>query len=309
MTYPKAGAPELLRFDVGGCPGRVALVTGAAQGLGRSCALALAHRGARVVAVDVRPSTETVALIHAFGGEAVAVEADLAQASAAEDAFCAALDIYGDVHFIVNNAGVVRDRIGFRMNDEEWDLVIAVNLSATFRLARAAIRYWLVLPEGAAAGRSIVNMSSESGLYGNVGQANYASAKAGVAALTLTLAAEVHRHGIRVNAIAPRARTPMSEQAFGDLPRAAEFDRFAPEHVSEVIAWLLSGAAHGVTGQVLVAHGGGVEVMRTWSSQRALERDAVWSEEELLHLRDALFPDGLTANVTASVGDLFLQDG
>jgi len=146
-----------------------------------------------------------------------------------------------------------------------------------------------------------------SGLYGNVGQTNYAAAKAGVAALTLTLAAELARYGIRVNAIAPRARTPMSTQAFGELPRTASHDPFAPEHVAEVVAWLASEAAAPVTGQVLVVHGAGIEVMRPWSARRRVERHSNWTDSELLGLRGVLFPGGVPSQVAPPVASLFMS--
>jgi NAD(P)-dependent dehydrogenase (short-subunit alcohol dehydrogenase family) len=184
--------------------------------------------------------------------------------------------------------------------------VLAVNLSASFHLAQAAARYWRERHAvGDAQPRAIVNTSSESGLYGNAGQANYAAAKAGVAALTVTLAAELDRYGVRVNAIAPRARTTMTTEAFGELSTAGDHDPFAPEHVAEVVAWLVSDAAHDVTGQVIVVHGGGVQLMRPWSIERQFSRQGGWTDAELLDLHDVLFPDDDARRLVGPVGDLF----
>jgi 3-oxoacyl-[acyl-carrier protein] reductase len=287
--------------------GRVALVTGAARGLGRAEALALAGRGARVVAIDVLDAAEVVETIEQAGGTAVSAQVDLAQGEAgAQEALDVALAAYGDLHVLVNNAGVMRDRMSFNLSAEDWDLVLAVNLSASFHLAKAAARLWRARhAAGDVQPRAIVSTSSESGLYGNAGQANYAAAKAGVAALTITLATELERTGIRVNAIAPRARTAMTKETFGDLPGAGAHDPFAPEHVADVVAWLASDAAHDVTGQVLVVHGGGVQVMQTWSARRQLVRHGAWSDADLLGLRAELFPDGETRQLAAPVGDLF----
>lgn len=291
--------------------GRVALVTGAARGLGRAEALALARRGARVVAIDLLDASETVHAIEGAGGVAAHATIDLAQGeTAAHQALDVAISTFGDLHILVNNAGVLRDRMSFNLSSEDWDLVLAVNLSATFHLARAAARHWR---ERHAAGetqpRSIVSTSSESGLYGNAGQANYAAAKAGVAALTIVMATELERYGVRVNAIAPRARTQMTLESLGQLPGVGEHDPLAPEHVAEVVAWLASDAAHDVTGQVLVAHGGGVAAMRPWSVRRQVAREGSWTDTELLDLRAALFPEeGEARQVASPVGDLFAVD-
>lgn len=273
--------------------GRVALVTGASRGLGRAEALALARRGARIVLADVTDATEVAEAIASAGGQVVQVTADLARPEAADEVFAEALTVFGDVHVLVSNAGVVRDKMSFNLSDEDWAHVLAVNLSAPFYLARAAARHWRELRRaGNREPRVIVNTTSESGLYGNAGQANYAAAKAGVTALTLTLAAELRRYGIRVNAIAPRARTPMSRLAFGDLPRSAAFDPFAAEHVASVTAWLASDAADGVTGQVLVVHGAAVQVMRPWPAGQRAASHGRWDDAALLALGGTLFPDG-----------------
>jgi NAD(P)-dependent dehydrogenase (short-subunit alcohol dehydrogenase family) len=269
--------------------GRVALVTGAARGIGQAQAVALADRGARVAVVDVREPGETVALLQAGGGAALALRTDLTDPDTAEAVVADVVGTWDRLDILINNAGLVRDRMSFNLSRADWEEVLAVNLSASFFLARAATRHWRALAD--ARERVIVNTSSESGLYGNAGQANYAAAKAGVAAMTLTLATELARSGIRVNAIAPRARTPMSAAAFGDLPRAEDFDPFAPEHVAAVACWLASDAARDVSGQVLVVHGAAIEVMEPWSPRTRLDRWGDWTDDELLALRKRLFPD------------------
>lgn len=287
----------------------VVLISGAARGIGRAEALAFARRGARVVAVDVLDSAPVMQEIERDGGAAVYAQLNLADgAAAAQQAVDFALESYGDLHVLVNNAGVLRDRMSFNLSAEDWELSLAVNLSASFYLAQAVARHWRARhAEGDRQPRAIVCTSSESGLYGNAGQANYAAAKAGIAALTLTLAAELHRYGVRVNAIAPRARTQMSAEALGELPAGESHDPFAPEHVATVVAWLASPAAEDVTGQVLVVHGDGIEVMRPWSPRRRIAHAGGWSDEQLLGLRSDLFPDGRTRELAQPVGNLFTR--
>jgi NAD(P)-dependent dehydrogenase (short-subunit alcohol dehydrogenase family) len=273
--------------------GRVAPVTGSSRGPGRAEALALARRGARIVLAGVTDAAEVAEAIAGAGGQAVQVTADLARPEAAGEVFAEAPAAFGDVHVLVSNAGVVRDKMRLSLSGEDWAHVLAVSLPAPFYLAGAAARHWRDLRRaGSLEPRVIVSTASESGLYGNAGQANYAAAKAGVTALTLTLAAELRRYGIRVSAIAPRARTPMSRHAFGDLPRSAAFDPFAAEHVARVTAWLAAGAADAVTGQVLVVHGAAVQVMRPWPAGQRAAGHGSWDDAALLALGGTLFPDG-----------------
>lgn len=259
-----------------------------------------------MVVIDLVDPSPVASDIQADGGAAIAIQVDLTQADAAERCVTAALDAYGDLHVVVNNAGVLRDRMSFNLSREEWESSLAVNLSASFYVAREAICHWRQRwKEGERVPRAIVNTSSESGLYGNAGQTNYVAAKAGIAAVTRTLATEVDKYGIRVNAIAPRARTPMADDLAWELPSDASFDPFAPEHVAEVVAWLASDAAEDVTGQVLVTYGGVVEVMETWSVRRRLSRRGRWTDAELLGLRDALFGDGESRALAEPIARLF----
>lgn len=294
------------RPDPLGLRGQVAIVTGAAGGLGRCEAEAIASRGCSVIAADIVDPTETASAIVRSGGAAIAVQADLTEAEAADQLVNTAFSEWGDLHHLVNNAGVVDDGMSFNLSSEQWDRVLDVNLRAPFLLSRAAAARWRErYRAGDRQPRVIVNTSSDSGLYGNAGQANYAAAKAGVVALTLTLAAELDGYGVRANVIAPRARTPMSAEAFGELPHKSGFDPFAPEAVADVVAWLLSAAAADVTGQVLVTHGRGIELLGGWRPVRRIQQTGRWSDAALLALREQLF-DGSARNVPRPVVELFL---
>jgi NAD(P)-dependent dehydrogenase (short-subunit alcohol dehydrogenase family) len=285
---------------------RVVIVTGGARGLGRCEAEALAARGAHVVVADIVYPVDTVAAIRDRGGVALPLCLDLTEPGAADELFAQALAAWGDVHYLVNNAGVVDDAMSFNLTPEQWERVLAVNLTATFLLSQLAAAYWRERFQlGDRQARAIVNTSSESGLFGNAGQANYAAAKAGVVALTLTLAAELDRYQARANVIAPRARTLMSAEAFGELPRADSFDPFAPEPIADVVTWLLSDAAEDVTGQVLVVHGGGVELLSGWTVAGRVEQAGRWSETALLALREQLF-DGSARHLPRPVSELFV---
>lgn len=285
----------------------MAIVTGGARGLGRCEAEALASRGARVVIADIVDPVETATLITERGGIALPVQVDLAAKGAAELLFERALAEWGDVHYLVNNAGVFDDGMSFNLTANQWERVVAVNLTAPFLLSRLVANHWRQrFQAGEQQPRAIVNTTSESGLYGNAGQVNYAAAKAGVVAMTLTLAAELDRYRARANAIAPRARTPMSAEAFGELPKSSDFDPFAPEPIADVVTWLLSDAAGDVTGHVLVVHGGGVELLSGWSAERRIAHTGRWNDRALISLRDQLF-DGSARHLPRPVSELFVM--
>ncbi len=240
--------------------GKVAVVTGAGAGLGRAEALALAAAGADLVLGDLTEN-DVVAEVEELGGKAVFVQGDVSERDTADALTRAALDL-GGLHILVNNAGVLRDRMLFSMSDEEWDLVIKVHLRGHFLLSRNAAAYWRAKSksDGAPVYGRIINTSSEAFLLGSEGQPNYAAAKAGITALTLTSARSLSRYGVRANAICPRARTQMTEQVFGDAPSEGP-DPLAPEHVGEFVAYLAAPAADSINGQVFVVHGGNVLLM------------------------------------------------
>ncbi|HEV2252734.1 MAG TPA: SDR family NAD(P)-dependent oxidoreductase [Streptosporangiaceae bacterium] len=244
--------------------GRVAVVTGAANGLGRAEALALARAGARLVLNDlVSDGVQAVAAeIGAAGGQAVVAAGDVGEWATGEQLVGAALETYGRLDILVNNAGVLRDRMIFSMSAEEWDTVLRVHLRGHFVTTRFATAYWREASKragGPVYGR-IVNTSSEAFLLGSAGQPNYAAAKAGIAALTVTTARSCARYGVRANAICPRARTAMTVALMGPPP-AGSVDPLAPEYVAPLVVYLASPAAEAITGEVFVVHGGVAAVM------------------------------------------------
>ena len=288
-----------LRYD-----GRVAVVTGAGHGLGRQHALELAARGAKVVVNDLGgdrtgtgasagPAQEVVDEIRKNGGEAVANPDNVATPEGAQAIVKTALDAFGKVDIVVNNAGILRDKSFKNMSVEEFDSVFAVHLKGHFAVARHAAARWKALSKetGEPAGGSIVNTASESGLYGNAGQANYAAAKAGIASLTLVMARELERIGVRVNAIAPVARTRLTEALAGDHMAAPDdgFDRFAPENVAAVAVWLASDLAAGISGQVVKVQGGQVQVLEGWRPLTEITDDKPWTLDSVSVRREELF--------------------
>ena len=244
--------------------GRAAIVTGAGNGLGRAEALALAAAGARLVLNDLAADDVHAVAdeIVAGGGQAVAVPADIGEWPTGQQLVAAAVDRYGRLDILVNNAGVLRDRMVFTMSSGEWDLVLRVHLRGHFVTTRFATAHWREQSKAAGGpvyGR-IVNTSSEAFLLGSAGQPNYAAAKAGIAALTVTTARSCGRYGVRANAICPRARTAMTADLMGAAPEGA-VDPLAPEHVAPLVVYLASPAAAGVNGEVFVVHGGVAAVM------------------------------------------------
>jgi NAD(P)-dependent dehydrogenase (short-subunit alcohol dehydrogenase family) len=244
--------------------GRVAIVTGAGNGLGRAEALALATAGARLVLNDLADDDlqATAEQIVAAGGQAIVHAADIGEWATGERLVAAALDAYGQLDILVNNAGVLRDRMVFTMSEQEWDLVIRVHLRGHFVTTRFATAHWREQSKragGPVYGR-IVNTSSEAFLLGSPGQPNYAAAKAGIAALTVTTARSCARYGVRANAICPRARTAMTADLMGAPPDGA-VDPLAAQHVAPLVVYLASPAAAGINGEVFVVHGGVAAVM------------------------------------------------
>ncbi len=244
--------------------GRVAIVTGAGNGLGRAESLALARAGARVVLNDLPGDAveEAASAIRADDGQAVVAAGDIGEWSTGEQLMAAAIGEYGRLDILVNNAGVLRDRMIFTMSPEEWDLVIRVHMRGHFITTRLATAYWREQRNvtGGPVYARIVNTSSEAFLLGSIGQPNYAAAKAGIAALTVATARGCARYGVRANAICPRARTAMTAELMGPAPSDA-VDPLAPEHVAPLVVYRAGPAAEAINGEVFVVHGGVAAVM------------------------------------------------
>src|SRR5437764_12444221 len=284
--------------------GKVAIVTGAGRGIGRSHALALADAGAKVVVndlgvsvtgegADASPAQQVVDEIEGAGGEAVADGANVADFAEAAGMVEQAVDAFGRLDILVNNAGILRDRMLVNMEESEWDAVIAVHLKGHFAPTRHAAAYWRDRSKSGEDVRArVINTSSPSGVFGNVGQANYGAAKAGIAGFTLIAAQELGRYGVTVNCIAPNARTRMTEAAFGELPETKGFDPIAPENNSPIVVALCADEAQAITGQVIHVWGGAVNVLRGWSAGELLAADEGWEPGALLTELLARFPDG-----------------
>ena len=264
-------------------------ITGAGNGLGRGYALAFAAEGAQVVVNDVATvpdsggsaSRAVVDEIVAAGGQAVAHDEDIASWDGARSLVEHAVESFGGLDVMVNNAGILRDRGLAVMSEQEWDSVVAVHLKGTFGTCRHAAAYWRDRSkQGAVNDARIINTSSPSGLFGNPGQSNYGAAKAGIAALTVIAAMELERYGVTVNAIAPTARTQLTERFMREAPRTG-FDRFAPENIAPLVVWLGSSASSAVTGRVFGAVGGKISVLEGWVNGPTVDRDGRWTAAEL----------------------------
>ncbi|OBG30133.1 3-oxoacyl-ACP reductase [Mycobacterium sp. 852002-51057_SCH5723018] len=269
--------------------GKVAVVTGAAAGLGRAEALGLARLGATVVVNDIAAAldaSDVIDEISSSGSKAIAVTGDISQRATADE-LVATADGLGGLDIVVNNAGITRDRMLFNMSDEEWDQVIAVHLRGHFLLTRNAATYWRGKAKKAADAKifgRLVNTSSEAGLVGPVGQANYGAAKAGIIALTLSAARALGRYGVCANAICPRARTAMTADVFGAVPNIEEggIDPLSPEHVVSLVKFLSSPAAAEVNGQVFIVYGPQVTLVAAPTAEHRFRTDGgAWEPAEL----------------------------
>ena len=258
------------------CEGRIAIVTGAGRGIGREHALSLAAQGAKVVVNDLggnvdgsggdlSPAEQVVAEIKAMGGEAVANGDSVSDWNGAQRLIQTAIDAFGDLHVVVNNAGILRDRMLFSMAEEEWDAVINVHLKGTFAPSRFACSYWRERSkEGKPVDGRIINTTSVSGIYGNPGQTNYGAAKAGIAAFTNIAALEMARYGVTVNAVAPVALTRMTE-GLGPAPETDEDrERRSPRWIAPIITWLASEESKAVSGRVFEASGDVLAIAEGW---------------------------------------------
>ena len=279
--------------------GKVAVVTGAGRGIGREEALLLAREGASVVVNDLGGSADgatdseaaivgaaqvVVNEIVAAGGTAAANTDDISSWDGAEILINQAVQTYGGLDVVINNAGILRDRMSFNMSEEDWDSVMAVHLKGHFSVARHAAAYWKQRSKttGEPVGAAIVNTASESGLYGNAGQVNYAASKAGLIGFM----------GVRVNAIAPVARTRLTAALAGDymLPDESGFDRFSPDNVAAVTCWLASDLAQGISGQVIKVQGGQIQLLEGWRPLIEITDDKTWTLDSVAARREELFP-------------------
>jgi NAD(P)-dependent dehydrogenase (short-subunit alcohol dehydrogenase family) len=286
--------------------GKVAIVSGAGRGIGRSHSLALAAAGAKVVVNDLgagvagegadeTPAQQVVEEIRSAGGEAVANGENIADFEGAGRLVRQAIGEFGRLDILVNNAGILRDRMLVNMTEDEWDAVIAVHLKGHFAPTQHAAAYWR---EQSKAGEEVrgrvINTSSPSGVFGNVGQANYGAAKAGIAGFTVIVAQELQRYGVTVNCLAPNARTRMTEETFQMGAPAEGFDPLDPSNVSAVVVALCADEAQAITGQVFHVWGGAVNALQGWSAGELFDAPDGWEPDALLAELVERFPDGVS---------------
>lgn len=283
------------------CNQRTVIITGAGGGLGRAYALAFAAEGANVVVNDIRlEAAEAVAAeAVAAGGRAIANQGDITTMAGAQSIVDAAVAAYGEVHVLVNNAGILRDRMFVSLSEEDWDQVMRVHLKGHFCLANILGRRWR---DAAKAGHRvdarIINTSSGAGLQGSIGQSNYSAAKGGIASLTLVQAAEMGRYGVTVNALAPAARTSMTESAMPEVvkaPQDGSFDAWAAENVAPLVVWLGSAASAHVTGKIFESQGGRISLGDGWRTDATRDKGARWEAAELGPVIDQLLAEAVPA--------------
>jgi NAD(P)-dependent dehydrogenase (short-subunit alcohol dehydrogenase family) len=304
--------------------GKVAIVTGSGRGIGREEALMMAKHGAKVVVNDLgahfdgtgqsnaTPAQDVVAEIKKMGGQAIANGDSVADFKSAKRIIECALDTFGKLNIVVNNAGILRDRMIFNMAEEDWDAVIAVHLKGTFSMCRHACEYWREEhKKGNQLNGRIVNTSSDAGLIGNVGQSNYGAAKAAVAAMAVIIGHEMKKYGVTANAIAPVARTRLtvdatpSTAALMGQPKAGEFDVFSPANVAPIVTWLASDEAAGVNGQVFRVGGSSVWPMKGWHSATRIRGKGTWDPAELGQRIKAELAKGITQG--ENMGEIFAE--
>lgn len=271
------------------CAGRVVLITGAGRGIGREHALAFVREGAHVIVSDVDDSAAEVAEeIRGLGGRAIATTADITRWSGAEGIVTEAIDAFGHLDVVVNNAGILRDRMFVNMSEKEWDDVLDVHLKGSIAVTRHAVDHWRARSKaGEQVDGRVIMTSSPSGLFGNIGQTNYGAAKAALAAVTVMLADELQRLDVTVNAIAPVALTRMTEElpGFADAAKQAlaetGFNPFDPANISPLVVWLGSTESAGVTGRVFTVMGGEIGVAETWVKGPVITNTGRWKASEL----------------------------
>ncbi|MCK6554447.1 SDR family NAD(P)-dependent oxidoreductase [Candidatus Binatia bacterium] len=304
--------------------GKVVVITGSGRGIGREEALLMAAHGAKIVVNDLgahfdgsgastSPAQEVVNEIKKTGGEAVANGDSVSDFKSAKRIIECAVDTFGKLNIVVNNAGILRDRMIFNMGEEDWDAVLAVHLKGTFNMTRHACEYWREEhKKGNVLNGRVINTSSDSGLLGNVGQSNYGAAKAAVALMAITIDREMAKYGVTCNAIAPVARTRLTVEAtpstaalMGQEVKEGEFDVFSPRNVAPLVAWLGSDDAADVHGEVFRVGGGTVWLMKGWHSAGKVQQRATWEPESLGAKLKAELNKGITRK--ESMADVFSE--
>ncbi|MCP5091709.1 MAG: SDR family oxidoreductase [Gammaproteobacteria bacterium] len=285
------------------CDGRVVIITGAGGGLGRAHALAFAAEGANVVVNDINleAAEKVVAEIADAGGKAVANNSDITNYDSSGQAVAETIDAFGDLHIVLNNAGINRDRMFASMTEDEWDAIMAVHLKGHFCITSHAVHHWRDQSKaGAKICARIINTTSGAGLQGSVGQSNYAAAKAGICALTLNQAAELGRYGITANAVAPAARTGMTTavDAMAKMmakPEDGSFDYWAAENVSPLLVWLGSEESSAITGRVFESQGGKISIADGWRTTEGIDKGARWEPAEIAGAMEELLANDVPA--------------